>query len=208
MIKLFLLIAIMMPIFVEAKIKVENDLGTQGNVHVIAEESMQDQINKAMEKFDGAEKKNEFVKSIDEVFKGSVALSECDSNKTIEFEPGITLTKNYYTPDGRVLASAGDKINPLEKIPNISFFPKIVIFNGDVDEQIEFAKNACDKKRCVYFLNKGDSREVYEKHGLDVFPIPKAMIDSVGVKCSLSIVEAKNKNLVVSEYKLTKKDEK
>lgn len=189
----------------EAKVSVAVDFGTLGNTQTISEQSIKEQFSLSLQDFNATEKKNQFVESLSKIGDANLGLQNCDRNITRTFSPGITLSKDYFSPDGRIYAKAGQRINPLLKVPYGAIKSKIVVMNGDSNKHIEYARFLCPKGTpCTIFLNSGNVDYVQNAIGLFASPLPKTFAKTIDAKCAMSVIEAKGTVFEIHEINLEK----
>lgn len=111
-------------------------LDQQGPIYEIAEENFMDTVKRRMADIDAdklkADAKNKFWNN--QAFARLPAARE-----TASFKVDLTFTvkETIQTPSGDVLATKGDKVNPLDVMP----FQRIgVVFDGSQPDQVEWAR--------------------------------------------------------------------
>lgn len=187
-----------------SKVLVEVDFGERGNTQKIAETSLIDQFQKSVQDFNATEKFTEFKGSVSKIADASLNANRCEQNITRDFIPILTLSKNYYTPDGRIVGKAGDKINPLKNTPLEIDFTKIIVFDGMDKKHIDYVKKICAaEKRCNLFLNNGNSLEIEKNHGMLASPMPRVLANSIDLRCSMSIYEKNGEQFRIQEVEFT-----
>ncbi len=204
---ILIFISTLMSVSIFAKVSVDVDFGLKGNTQQILEKSPKEDFETALKDFNATAKKKEFVDSIRNVATANIELKECDNNLTRIYSPGMTLTKNYYSPDGKIVAKKGQRINPLDNTPVGTSMPQIVVIDGTKIKQIEYVGKRCSDGKCVVFITRGNSFDIEEKYGIHTDPIPLPFLNVIGAKCSLSVINAKNKQLEIQEVSL-KEEEK
>lgn len=183
------------------------DFGERGNTQEIAEPSLKTKFMTALKDFNATQKQEEFKNSVHAIGNAVLNFPICDKNATRMVTPQTTLTKDYYTPDGRVIAKKGTNINPISKFKG-TIQPKIVIFDGNSTKQIEYVKALCVGGNCVLGLNQGNSFTLNETYGLQAYPLPKMMTDILSAKCSLSVYEIVGEQYRITEVRLEEHDVK
>lgn len=92
-------------------------------------------------------------------------ITKAETERHWTVDPTLVIEKDIKTPNGDVLASAGDRINPLHHLPII---PKGIIFiDGDDTEQVEFAKSKIDQFDIV--LIKGAPFDLQESQQMKIY---------------------------------------
>lgn len=74
--------------------------------------------------------------------KPVTTLTRATETKTWKFDPSIVLDHDITTPEGRLIAPAGTRVNPLM---TLSLSKALIFYNGDDDDQIKWALEQ-DKK--------------------------------------------------------------
>jgi hypothetical protein len=177
------------------------DFGERGNTQEITEPSLKAKLSEALHDFNATKKKEEFKSSIHAVGDAVLHLPGCDRNTTRKVIPQTTLTKDYYTPDGRVIAKKGTNINPISKFKGTKQ-PKIVIFDANSTEQIKYVKSICKEGGCILGLNQGNSFTLNDAYDLQAYPLPKMLTDILTARCSLSVYEIDGEQYRISEFRM------
>lgn len=120
------------------------DLGVRGEVFPVAEPDLFSQIQS---RFNALEATGEVDRINERLRKRALASAErpprvAGISATIQprsylFDPTITVQTDITTPDGQVLARAGDQFNPLDYT---AMRQRLVFFDGDSAAQIEWAR--------------------------------------------------------------------
>mgnify|MGYP001792038942 CR=1 FL=1 len=129
------------------------DLGIRGEVFPVAEPDLFSEIQS---KFDRLEAAGE-VDRLNERFRDRAiaaaerpphveGISNTVTPRSYLFDPTITVRDEIRTPDGTVLARAGDQFNPLDFT---SMRQRLVFFDGDVPAQVEWARLEFDQSEEV-----------------------------------------------------------
>lgn len=189
-----------------AKVTVAVDFGIQGHTESVDEKSFQKKFETAFKDMNMTAKFEDFKASIPRVADSHINLHECDENITRYYSPGITLTKNYYFPDGSIAAKKGQRINPLDNLPDGIPMSRIVMLDGTKKQQINYVKHLCPAGKCTVFITSGNSFDIEKKYGLHTDPIPLPYLQVFDTKCTLSIIDAVNKNFKIKEISLKEED--
>lgn len=120
------------------------DLGVRGEVFPVAEPDLFSQIQA---RFDQLEAAGEVDRINQRLKARAIASAERPPrvegiSKTYEprayyYDPTVTLLEDITTPDGQVIARAGDQFNPLDYTP---MRQSLVFFDGDDAAQVEWAR--------------------------------------------------------------------
>lgn len=183
------------------------DFGERGNTQKITEPSFKEQFMSSLKDFNATEKKEEFLLSINKVGDGTLNLPECDNNTSHEVYVGKTLLRDYFTPDGRLIAKKGTSLNPLSKFVGTKQ-PMIVIFDSASSNQVDYIKSICAEQKCILAINKGNSFDMEKKYNMQAFPLPGPMGDVLQARCSLSVYDMDGDHYRVTELNLRKQSEK
>lgn len=86
------------------------------------------------------------------------------------YDPTFVVPKDFSDTRGRVFARAGDRINPLERLPN---YNRVLVFiDGDDRQQFAYAVNrskARPQDKVYIVLTKGAPLEIMRKDKVEVF---------------------------------------
>lgn len=179
------------------------DFGIVGPTQNITEEGFIKQLNKAILDVNTTKLGDDFKRDYKNVATVNLSYPQCDNNLSITFEPGIILAKNQYTPDGRLIAKAGEKINPLKYVPLHLAVPTIAIIDATNKRELDFVKKQCANKRCVVFTTKGNSIDLSEQN-LTIYPAQEEYIKSFQVNCTVTLIERTGTKLTKHQFSLKK----
>lgn len=179
------------------------DFGERGNTVVIAEPSLKEQFNSSIRDFNASQKQKDFKDSIYKAGDGKLNLPDCEKNATRILYPTKILSKNYFTPDGRILAKKGDVYNFLKKTIGL-FTPKMIILNANDEPQVEYIKKICRTGECIVWLSNGNSFDFEKQTGLNGYPLPEVNAEILKAQCSLSIYDTKGDHFLITELAITK----
>ncbi|HBK3262417.1 TPA: type-F conjugative transfer system protein TraW [Legionella pneumophila] len=99
----------------------------------------------------------------------SLALSTTRTPKTFRISPAVTVSHDIWTPDGYLIAKAGTRINPFERV---HFLKTLIFFNADDARQVAWVKNHyTDFKHVKFILTGGDVRVAAELFGRIYFDV-------------------------------------
>ncbi|MFO8650768.1 type-F conjugative transfer system protein TraW [Legionella pneumophila serogroup 1] len=98
-----------------------------------------------------------------------LALSTTRTPKTFRISPAVTVSHDIWTPDGYLIAKAGTRINPFERV---HFLKTLIFFNADDARQVAWVKNHyTDFKHVKFILTGGDVRVAAELFGRIYFDV-------------------------------------
>ena len=110
------------------------DLGKYGTIYEIAELDLIEVMKERAGKLDGSKIRERMTKQFWTNYKFT-ALSPAERDKKLIFDPSISVQEDIVTPDGKVIARAGQTFNPLDSIP---FTKKIVVFNATRKNEVDY----------------------------------------------------------------------
>lgn len=120
------------------------DLGTVGPVYGIAEESLlvsiEKQLKKSRQKGSWAELNQQMERTFTRTLENlpeHQAWSPATRARTRYFDPGVVLPADIRASDGQLLAAAGEKINPLNRV---SWTRQLLFFDGRDPRQQAFVQ--------------------------------------------------------------------
>lgn len=119
------------------------------------------------------------------------------------FDPSIIVPQDFKHPDGRVFAKAGDRLNPLDRLPG---FDRVMIFvDGDDPAQVEFGFRKLQQvgiQRGRLILTNGAPLELMRKRKVQVyFDQEGRLTGHFGVRQVPAIIEREGSKLRISEVK-------
>ena len=140
------------------------DIGTYGPTFKVEEENMIFHLKNKLQKLESEGKledlKNQWKEKITNTFKKPQAVQNITHTKTprsFKHDPSLVIGNDIKTPDGKVLAKKGDKINPLHTLKPQKGF---LFIDGDDETHVEFAKKHLHNFEVV--LVNGSPLEVEE----------------------------------------------
>src|SRR5690606_10193823 len=101
------------------------DLGVRGPIEEISEPNLMDVIAKRIEATDWNGLKEEARKNVWKKYPMET-LPAAEKDRLLRIDPTVVATESIVTPDGKVVASKGDRVNPLDVMP---FNQALVILN-------------------------------------------------------------------------------
>lgn len=152
-----------------------NDLGVRGEIFPVIEPDLFSQI---AAKFAAMEDAGEVDRINQMLRERSVArmerppavpgLSRTSSPRAFHYDPTVTLIEDITTPDGQVIARAGEQFNPLDYTP---MRQRIIFFDGDDAEQATWAKAQTETREVQVsaILVNGPVLDLTRNWGFQVF---------------------------------------
>jgi conjugal transfer pilus assembly protein TraW len=201
--KFFITIFLFVTVSVFAK-----DLGVMGNTYPIVEE---DFLNYITDKIKLMKNNGDWQKLQEKMATRvknhadrpqSLLLPRAEKNKTWKFNPGIVLTHDLSDIEGRILARAGDEINPLDLV---SLSKVLLFYDGDDLKQVAWAK-----EQEKYFRGKTKlilvNGSISEQNRIFAEPIyfdqAGRFITHFSIRHVPAMVKQKGKFLEISEIKI------
>ena len=131
-------------------------------------------------------------------------LTRTERPRSWLFDPSITVPRDFADQNGRVFARAGERINPLDRLPG---FNRVLVFvDADDAQQMAFAlrraRRAPDRERVYIVLTSGAPLELMRRHKVELFFDQDAtLIRKFGVTQIPAVVEREGRQLRVSEVR-------
>jgi conjugal transfer pilus assembly protein TraW len=184
------------------------DLGIQGPTREIAEVDLIEEMQRRVTQIDWAAKKREALARFWEHTE-FYTLPEATENRERLVDPSVTAPRDVTAPDGTLIVRAGQRINPLDRLP---FTQRLVVFDATSQAQVEFAlrlgKEAAPR-RVTYIATRLDRESGWEGLGeietalnAPVYLLTPDLRDRFQLERSPTIVEAKGKAFAVKELKV------
>ncbi len=169
------------------------DLGVHGHTFPIAEEDLLCYLKNKLGQLNPNEQvaleeklHQQYVKSIENPV--AHPLPAATSYRSYEFDPTITLSKDIYNQQGKILGAKGSQFNPLKMLP---LQQELLFFDSTQEKQLKWAKQhplakwilvkgnplelEQQEKRAVYF-----DQSAYLVHKLGIQAIPATVSQKVG----------------------------
>ena len=184
------------------------DLGSRGATFEIAEVDMMEEMKSRLEAMDWDAKKKAAVDRAWQQFQMvSLPTASADAERVVD--PSVTVEDDIKLPDGRLLASAGTKFNPLEMVP---FTKTIIIINATDPRQVQYAKRLADdlldKHKGVVLMTTELNRDAgwagFRQFNESLFPhrlylLTPEIVSRFGVSAVPSVVRADGLKFRLSE---------
>lgn len=133
------------------------DLGSYGSAVAVVERDMAEMISERLAQIDLTEQaeaaRQRFWDNLD-----YLELPQAERARVRLLDPTFEVTQTVATPDGTVLAQAGDRINPLERVP----FPDVVlVFDATREAHLAFVREqiALHRDRPITLISSVFARE-------------------------------------------------
>lgn len=172
------------------------DLGVHGELFSVVEENLLDWI-----KSQASELPKEFqdqVVSAIERPRDSVHLPNATENRTVQYDPSITLKREILDASGKVLYPKGHRFNPLT-VTQLSH--PLLFFDGLEESHLNWArKEAQDAK---WILVSGSPLDLSEKEGREVFfDQGGGLVQEFGIHALPAKISQQGMHLLVEEIAL------
>ena len=182
------------------------DLGTYGPVEAIAETDLLEEIQRRLANLDGETLKSKALQRFWERAR-FVELPPATEDRVRRVDPSIVVARDIPTPDGRYVARAGDRLNPLEILP---FDRRLVIFDGSLPAQVAAAQRlgvAADRP-VIYITTRIDRADGWEAMqrlegtlAQPVYLLTVEMKQRLQLERAPAVVEAEGHDLIVREVR-------
>lgn len=184
------------------------DLGAQGPTREIAEVDLIEEIQRRVAKIDWAAKKREALSHFWER-AAFYELPEAREDRERLIDLTVTAPREVMAPDGTVIVRAGQRVNPLDKLP---FTQRLVIFDATLPAQVELARRLGKEavpRRVAYIVTRLDREagwpgleKIETALGAPVFLLTPDLRDRFRLERVPAIVEARDKVFVLREFKV------
>ena len=145
------------------------DFGTHGPVWEIAEPNLLEVIKARLSAMEDSGELDAMREEMQDTTRAYVnrprpvlGLLPAEEEHVYEVDLSITLDRDLMDHRGAVFARAGTRINPLEYS---HFNQRIVVFDGDVPEQVAFALSEGNELDTLLVLTNGAPLELMRAHG-------------------------------------------
>ena len=169
-----------------------NNLGNYGQVFPVIEEDIRTVILKRLHHMESTGELARRQREIDTRVANHVVrpspLSLVITNKPEVFhvDPTVTLSQDIWTPDGALVAKAGTRINPFERV---HFSKTLFFFNGDDAQQVAWAKSHYkDYEQVKFILTGGDIRDAAAVFGRIYFDMGGVLTTQLQIRHVPSVV--------------------
>jgi conjugal transfer pilus assembly protein TraU len=184
------------------------DLGAQGPTREIAEVDLIEEMQRRVARVDWAAKKH---KALAQFWERTTFYELPEATETRERFVDLTVTapRDVVAPDGTVAVRAGQRVNPLDRLP---FTQRLVIFDATRPAQVELAKHLGPEvapRRITYITTRLDRDSGWTGLGkvesaLDapVYLLPPDLRDRFQLERVPAVIEAKDGRFSVREFKI------
>lgn len=124
-------------------------------------------------------------------------LPPAEEYRAFEFDPSITLNQDLADHQGRVFARAGTVVNPLAYS---AFAKRIVVIDGDAEDQVRFALAEGDELDTLIVIAKGSPLALGRAHGRRFwFDQDAVMVSRFGLERLPSVIKRADPILLIEE---------
>ncbi|MFO1432507.1 MAG: TrbC family F-type conjugative pilus assembly protein [Candidatus Competibacteraceae bacterium] len=182
------------------------DLGTWGPVEAIAETDLLEDIQRRLAGLDGAELRRRALQRFWQRAR-FIELPPATADRVRRLDPSIVVASDIPAPDGRYVARAGDRLNPLALLP---FDRRLVIFDGSQPVQVAAARRlgAAADRPVIYVTTRIDRADGWEALqrlegtlAQPVYLLTAEIKDRFQLERTPTVVEADGQQLVVREVR-------
>jgi conjugal transfer pilus assembly protein TraW len=130
-------------------------------------------------------------------------LTRAVTQRSWLYDPTFVVPQNFADNKGRVFAHAGDRINPLDRLPS---FQRVLVFvDGDDQEQVGFAirRYRANPNQVRIVLTKGAPIQLMQKEKVELyFDQSGTLTQKFGFSHTPAVVEKDGRALRITEVKL------
>lgn len=151
------------------------DLGLRGEIFPVTEPDLFAQIAAkfaAMEETGEVDRINQMLRdrSVARMERppAVIGISKTVTPRAFHYDPTVTLVEDITTPDGQVIARAGEQFNPLDYTP---MRQRLIFFDGDDHEQVGWARAQTEAREVEVsaILVNGPVLDLTRNWGFQVF---------------------------------------
>jgi conjugal transfer pilus assembly protein TraW len=181
------------------------DLGQQGPTRAIAEVDLLAEMQRRLAGIDWAAQKQAALARFwtRQAFQD---LPEATAGRERSIDPTVTAPREVVGPDGTVLVRAGQRVNPLERLP---FRQRLVVFDATRPPQVDLARRLgreAGDRRVVFLATRldrqagGDGLQALESAlGAPVFLLTPELRARFGLEAVPAVIEAQDRVFRVRE---------
>lgn len=175
------------------------DFGVVGNTYFIEEPNAMEEMKKAYEKIDKEALKKEWEKKAQETLIGNIHLPFCQENSSKKTNLSNRVApSDIDIPEADIHIKAGTPLFSFYKNINLRY---ILINATSIDEFNWLEK----QKPSNVIISEGDLHDLrkYDQK----FILNKTLQDAFDLKCTPSVFEIRNGDLIVHEYKIKREEQ-
>ncbi|CCB87832.1 conjugal transfer pore protein TraW [Simkania negevensis] len=181
------------PIFVLAK-----DFGTEGHVFPVLEENLKEYLQKKLKPLSEERIETKLIQAARN--PKPLQLSEARVARSFTYDPTYILPETIQGADGEIIASKGDKTNPLE---HVELDEGLLFFDGSNPKHVKWAEFQSGK--FLWILVNGSPLELEEEKERPIyFDQGGHLCEKFGIQHIPSRVTQKEKQLLIEEIPIQK----
>ncbi len=183
------------------------DYGQVGEAWPVVEPDLLDLIRAKLESAKASGKLDELNARFAQKVKARVmrpapvaGISAASEDRTWEFDPTVVIESDIRDNKGNLIAAAGQRVNPLDKI---AMTQKLLFIDGDVPEQVSWAMAQGDDLKTKVIMVKGSPFDLMKANQRRFyFDQAGSLTAKFGIEHTPASVEQKGKILIVTEAAL------
>jgi conjugal transfer pilus assembly protein TraW len=183
------------------------DLGARGPTREIAEVDLIEELQRRIAGIDWAARKRKALARF-WTSRTFYELPEATTDRERRIDPAVTAPRDVTVPDGTVIVRAGQRVNPLDKLP---FRQRLIVFDATRPNQVARAKylgQETSGRRVVYVATRLDRNLGWEgldrleaELGAPVYLLTPDLRDRFQLEFVPAIIEAENRWFLVREFR-------
>lgn len=182
------------------------DLGVWGPTVAVSEPDLVEVITQRVQAMDMSAMRE---RAVQRYWKQArfIELDAAPADRVREVDPSKVLLDDIVASDGTVVAHAGERLNPLEKLP---WHFSVLVFDGRSPEQIEKVRNVLASGRARQWtlmtttVDRADGwkdlERIQDALNSRVYLLQPGMVENLGLEFVPAVVEAVNGKLRVTEF--------
>ena len=177
---------VLMSLCLVSNLVVAKDIGNYGQVFPVIEEDIRQVIFKRLHELEATGELKRHQREIVErvsahVLRPSpIGLSTTTTPETYHIDPSIMLVNDVFSPEGVLIAKAGTRINPFERV---QLSKALFFFNADDAMQVAWIRNHYkDYQHVKFILTGGNIRESAELLGRVYFDLDGLITSQLQIK--------------------------
>lgn len=168
------------------------NIGQYGQVFPVVEEDIRHIIMKRLQSMKHSGELAQVQRTIEQrvaehtIRPKPLPFTTTSNPSTFRIDPTVTVSQDIWAPGGLLIAKAGQRINPFERI---HFLKTLIFFNADDARQVAWVKqHYADYHHVKFILTGGDVRVAAEQFGRIYFDINGLIATKLHIKHVPSIV--------------------
>lgn len=124
-------------------------------------------------------------------------VPEVKVSRRYSVDPSVQVGLPVTDHTGRIVISAGTRVNPLERLPS---YRPIVIIDGTKKKQVDWAAEIQGSP--LVLITTGDVFDLSRRFGRQIYPAPSALIERFAIERVPAMISSKNGMIEVEEVVL------